>query len=185
VNLPWPAEPALLSVRQQGSGAPWLTVQSLAAIAPKGPVRAGYGLTRHITAVSRKDPSRWSRGDVLRVRLEIDAQTDMSWVVVSDPVPAGATLLGSGLGRDSAIAAQGRSTEADTDFGNAWTAFDERSFEAFRRYYGQLPRGRHVVEYTLRLNAAGRFALPPTRIEAMYAPETFGELPNPAIEVIP
>ncbi|MDO9315981.1 MAG: MG2 domain-containing protein [Burkholderiaceae bacterium] len=185
VTLPWPAAPATLSVHQQGRGAPWLTVQSLAAIAPKGPVRAGYGLTRHITAVSRKDPSRWSRGDVLRVRLEIDAQTDMSWVVVSDPVPGGATLLGSGLGRDSAIAAQSRSSEADTDFGDAWTAYDERSFEAFRRYYGQLPRGRHVVEYTLRLNAAGRFALPPTRIEAMYAPETFGELPNVAIDVAP
>jgi uncharacterized protein YfaS (alpha-2-macroglobulin family) len=31
----------------------------------------------------------------------------------------------------------------------------------------------------------GRFALPPTRIEAMYAPESFGELPNAAIDVVP
>jgi uncharacterized protein YfaS (alpha-2-macroglobulin family) len=42
-----------------------------------------------------------------------------------------------------------------------------------------------VLEYTLRLNSVGRFALPPTRIEAMYAPESFGELPNAAIDVTP
>ena len=35
-----------------------------------------------------------------------------------------------------------------------------------------------MVEYTLRLNNAGDFALPPTRAEALYAPEMFGELPN-------
>ena len=31
----------------------------------------------------------------------------------------------------------------------------------------------------------GKFSLPPTRVEAMYAPETFGELPNAAVEVAP
>ena len=49
--------------------------------------------------------------------------------------------------------------------------------------WAYLPRGRHVVEYTLRLNHSGRFALPPTRVEAMYAPERFGEAPNEAWDV--
>ena len=55
----------------------------------------------------RQRPDQWSRGDVLRIRLEVHTQADMSRVVVSDPVPAGATILGSasasasgsGLGR--------------------------------------------------------------------------------------
>ena len=34
----------------------------------------------------------------------IDAAQPMTWVVLSDPLPAGASVLGSGLGRDSAIA---------------------------------------------------------------------------------
>ena len=46
----------------------------------------------------------------------------MAWVVVSDPVPAGATLLGSGLGRDSAIATRGEQRE-----GRAWLAYEERA----------------------------------------------------------
>ena len=180
VKLPWPAKQGILSVTQDGAGKPWLTVQSLAAVPLKAPVRAGYGIARSITAVEQRDKAKWSRGDVLRVRLEVDAQSDMTWVVVSDPVPGGATILGSGLGRDSAIATRGERKE-----GNAWATYEERSFEAFRSYFEFLPRGKHVVEYTVRLNNPGRFALPPTRVDAMYAPESFGEAPNAAIEVSP
>ncbi|MEP7295687.1 MAG: MG2 domain-containing protein [Burkholderiales bacterium] len=180
MKLAWPAQPGPLNVAQDGSGKPWLTVQSLAAIPLKAPLRAGYSVARSITAVEQKDKARWSRGDVVRVRLEVDAQADMTWVVVSDPVPGGATILGSGLGRDSAIA-----TRTEKPAGNAWLAFEERSFEAYRSYYGYMPRGKTVVEYTVRLNNPGTFALPPTRVEAMYAPESFGELPNTAMEVAP
>jgi uncharacterized protein YfaS (alpha-2-macroglobulin family) len=180
LKLTWPAAPATLNVVHEGPGKPWLTVQSLAAIALKAPLRAGYSVARSVSAVEQKDKTKWSRGDVLKVRLEIEAQSDMTWVVVSDPVPGGATILGSGLGRDSQIATRGEKRA-----GTAWPAFEERSFEAFRGYYEYLPRGKHVVEYTVRLNNPGRFALPPTRVEAMYAPETFGETPNDAVEVAP
>ena len=180
IELPWPAQAATLAVTHEGSGKPWLTVQGLAALPLSAPLRAGYGITRSVSAVQRADPSRWSRGDILRVRLEIDAAADRTWVVVADPVPGGATVLGSGLGRDSPIATRGERTE-----GSAWPAYDERGFDGFRRYFELLPRGRHVVEYTVRLNNPGRFQLPPTRVEAMYAPETFGELPNAPFEVGP
>ena len=185
MRLAWPAQPGPLNVAQDGSGKPWLTVQSLAAVPLKAPIRAGYSVARSVSAVEQKDPSsaktgKWSRGDVLRVRVEVDAQSDMTWVVVSDPVPGGATILGSGLGRDSSIA-----TSTEKRSGSAWPAYEERSFEAFRSYFEYLPRGKHVIEYTVRLNNAGQFALPPTRVEAMYAPESFGEFPNSAVEVAP
>jgi hypothetical protein len=180
VRLPWPDQAGTLTVAQHGSGKPWLTVRSLAAVPLAEPLRAGYAVSRSLVAVERKESGRWSRGDVVRVRLEVDAGADMSWVVVSDPVPAGATILGSGLGRDSAIASRGERRE-----GSAWPAYEERGSGAFRAYYEFLPRGKHVVEYTLRLNNPGRFGLPPTRVEAMYAPESFGESPNPSIEVQP
>ncbi len=41
------------------------------------------------------------------------------------------------------------------------------------------------MEYTLRLNNPGRFEMPETRVEAMYSPEMFGELPNSPVEVKP
>jgi len=178
--LPWPAGAGTLEVRQEGAGKPWLTLQSLAAVELKAPIRAGYSLQRSISAVQRKDPQRWSRGDIVRVRLEIDAQADMSWVVVNDPVPAGATILGSGLGRDSVIATRGEQRQ-----GRAWPAFEERSFEAYRSYFEFMPSGKHVLEYSLRLNNPGRFLLPPSRVEALYAPDSFGETPNTPLEVAP
>lgn len=187
--LPWPAgsgtatpgsPSATLTARHEGTGRPWLTVQSLAAVPLKAPLSAGYRVGRSVTAVQRRVPEAWSRGDVMRVRLEIDAQSDMAWVVVSDPLPAGAAHLGTGLGRDSAIATLGERRE-----GAGWPAYEERAQDAWRAYYAWLPRGRHVVEYTIRLNNAGRFGLPPARVEAMYAPESFGELPIPPLEVRP
>jgi uncharacterized protein YfaS (alpha-2-macroglobulin family) len=103
----------------------------------------------------------------------------MTWVAVTDPVPAGATILGSGLGRDSEITTQGEKRS-----GYGWPAFEERAFEAFRSYYEYLPKGTVKMEYTVRLNNAGEFQLPPSRVEALYAPEMFGEAPNARVKVV-
>ena len=67
--------------------------------------------------------------------------------------------------------------------GQGWLAFEERGFEAFRAYYEYLPKGKISLSYTVRLNNVGDFALPPSRVEAMYAPEMFGESPNARVKV--
>jgi uncharacterized protein YfaS (alpha-2-macroglobulin family) len=41
------------------------------------------------------------------------------------------------------------------------------------------------VEYTIRLNQAGVFQMPTTRVEALYEPEMMGELPNAPFVVAP
>jgi uncharacterized protein YfaS (alpha-2-macroglobulin family) len=129
--------------------------------------------------LSRASDERWSRGDILRVRLDVEAQADMTWVVVNDPVPAGATILGGGLGRDSRLLTRDEAREG------LWPVFEERAFEGFRAYYEFVPKGKWTLEYTLRLNQDGAFNLPPTRVEALYAPEMFGEIPNERIAVYP
>ena len=151
-----------------------------AAIPLKEPLSSGYRIQKTVTPVQRKDANRWSRGDILRVRLEMEAQADQTWVVVSDPIPAGSSILGSGLGRDSRLLTQGEKKE-----GWVWPAYEERSFEAFRAYYRYVPKGKWTVEYTIRLNQAGLFQLPTTRAESLYFPEMFGEIPNRAFEVQP
>lgn len=185
--LPWPtaangAAPArdTLLVMQQGTGKPWLTLQSVAAIQLKAPFAAGYAIKKTITPVEQATPGQYTRGDVLRIALEVNASADMTWVAITDPIPGGATILGSGLGRDSQIATQGEKKS-----GAGWPAFEERSFEAFRSYYEYLPKGVVKMEYTVRLNNVGDFALPPSRVEALYAPEMFGESPNARVKVVP
>jgi uncharacterized protein YfaS (alpha-2-macroglobulin family) len=176
----WPAKKDELTISHQGTGRPWATIQSLAAIPLKEPFSSGYKIKKSIRAVEQKNSKEWSRGDIFRIRLEIEAQADQTWVVVSDPVPAGTTILGTGLERDSEILTKGEQRK-----GWVWPAFEERSFEAFRAYYEYMPKGTWTVEYTIRLNQGGRFQLPTTRVEALYFPEMFGEVPNKEVEVRP
>jgi uncharacterized protein YfaS (alpha-2-macroglobulin family) len=176
--LPWPKGTGTLELAHRGTGRPWATVRSMAAVPLKTPFSSGFTAVKTMTPVQRKAAGRWSRGDVVRVRLALEAQADMTWVVVSDPVPAGATILGTGLGRDSRLLSKGEKRE-----GTARPAFTERAREAFRAYYAFVPKGKWAVEYTLRINNPGTFLLPPTRVEALYSPEMFGELPNAAFVV--
>jgi uncharacterized protein YfaS (alpha-2-macroglobulin family) len=95
-------------------------------------------------------------------------------------VPAGATVLGSGLGGQSQLQQRNQTTQ-----GWAWLAFEERRFEGYRAYYRFVPKGKWSVEYTVRLNNPGTFLMPATRVEAMYAPEMLGEVPNETVTVEP
>jgi uncharacterized protein YfaS (alpha-2-macroglobulin family) len=179
-DLAWPAGRDTITVTHAGSGAPWAIVQSRAAIPLKAPLFTGYAITRSVTPVEQKEKGAYSRGDVYRVTLEIDAQSDMTWVVIDDPIPAGAAILGSGLGRDAASL-----TSGEKRAGWASPVFVERTHQAYRAYYEFVPKGRFKLEYTVRVNNPGRFDLPATRVEAMYVPEMFGELPNGGVQVKP
>ena len=175
-SFPWPGGTASLGFRHDGGGKPWATVLGLAAIPLKEPLSSGYRIKKIVTAVEQREKGRWSRGDVARIRLEIEAASDMTWVAVNDPVPAGAAILGSGLGGDSALLPEGERNRNRP-------AFEERAFDAYRAYYEYLPKGKFVIEYTVRFNNEGSFRLPSTRVEALYAPEMFGEAPNRPVVV--
>ena len=180
ILFPWPERREELALSHAGTGKPWMTVQSLAAIPLKEPFSSGYRIEKKLLPLEKKNADRWRRGDLVRVRLELEAQTDQTWVVVSDPVPAGASILGTGLGRDSQLVTKGEERK-----GYVWPAYEERSFEAFRAYFEYVPKGKWSVEYTMRLNQPGAFQLPPTRVEALYFPEMMGEIPNFPFEVEP
>ncbi|HMU85342.1 MAG TPA: hypothetical protein PKC35_18505, partial [Leptospiraceae bacterium] len=178
--LPWPANRTNLSVRHDGAGKPWALLQSRAAIPLKEDLHAGFRIKKSWKMIEQKKSGIYSRGDIVRVTLKITADADRTWVVVSDPVPAGATILGTGLGTESSLMQQGEKRE-----GWAWSAYEERSFEAFRSYYEYAWKGEWTVEYTMRLNQSGTFQLPQTRVEAMYSPEMFAESPNEVLSVMP
>ena len=189
IELPWPdgaAKAAVtktaptkaagtLGITHIGAGAPWATVQSVAAIPLAKPLVAGYRVTREVTVEQAARPGKLTRGDILRVTLRIEAAQDMAWVAISDPVPTGGLVLG---GTARSAAPLGSTSAAD----NAPT-WVERGQGWWRGYFHWLPAGKHTLEYRVRLNSAGRFQLPATRVEAMYAPDVFGATPNRALEV--
>ena len=131
-----------------------------------------------MTPLRQKIAEKFSVGDLVRVRLEINSGTSNTWVVVNDPVPPGAIILGRGLGGESASGRRGEKRS-----GEAWLAYQERAADAFRSYYEFVRRGAWSLEYTIRLNAAGTFNLPETRVEAMYNPDLFGVVPNDPVTI--
>lgn len=178
LSFDWPPSASTLNIAQKGSGRPWIMVQSRAAVPLKTPFFSGYRIGKTIEMLQRKRAGVLSVGDIARVTLTVDAQSDMNWVALSDPVPAGATILSRGLARDSKLASSDEKRQ-----GWVWPSHEEKGFEAFRAYYRYVPKGKFSVEYTIRFNNEGAFWLPQTRVEAMYAPEMFGEYPNQKITV--
>ena len=176
--LPGATTPLLL--RQSGGAGPWAFVSVRAAVPLTRPLMAGYRLTRKVDVVQARVPGRLTRGDVLRVTLTIKASAERNWVVVNDPVPAGATIVGN-LGGQSQMLAAGENGGGASD--GAQPSYTERRPDSWRGYFAWLPRGTATVSYTLRLNGAGRFSLPPTRIEAMYSPAIRAEVPNAPVVV--
>ena len=176
IELPWPASETLI-LEHGGTGAPWSLIELRAAVPLTAPVERGYRILRQVDAVERKTDRAWSRGDIARIVLDVEATAEMTWVVVQDPLPPGAVVLGSGLGGDSAIRGQ------NPDRGDRRPVFVERDFDSYRAYYRYLPKGRTTLRYNVRYNTTGRFQLPPSRVEAMYAPEMHAELPVDAISI--
>jgi hypothetical protein len=107
--------------------------------------------------------------------LKIKADTDMTWVVVNDPIPSGASILTGGLRNAESLTSGERSSY--------YSSYEERAFDAYRVYYEYLPEGEFLLEYTIRLNQEGKFLLPQTRIEAMYSPDLYGEYPGLKFEI--
>lgn len=196
--LPLGTDSARLKLRHEGEGQsggqtqgyPYVSVTTLGAVPITAPVQRGYSIKREIVPIDQKTPGKWRRGDVLRIRLNIEARDDMGWVVVEDPIPAGASILASSTQRGSVMLTQDENASASSSVNSnsansAWPAWQERLFDSYRAYYEYVPRGRFQLEYTIRLNSDGQFQMPPTRVEALYAPEMFGEAPNRVFVVTP
>lgn len=170
-RLAWPEKPAMLRLAQDGTGKPWITVQSRARLPLREPVSTGFTVGKTLKPLQQKVPGQWSVGDVVQVRLKMSAQSDIGWVALDDPIPAGSTLLGRALGRDSSLAAESGSEWT-------WATYAEFGADSYRAYYERIYQGEWEAVYTVRLNQSGDFRLPPTRVEAMYAPEMYGMVPN-------
>lgn len=181
--LVWPrgSDKANVSVQfnHAGGGKPWIHFETMAAIPLKAPFDLGYSITRKITSVTQATAGTWTVGDVANVELTVTAKYDQPWVVIKDPLPAGASHLGTGLDGSSTILDRAPKAKASVADIQVWpTEYEEKSFAHFVSYAAYLPKGTYRTSYRVRLNSAGDFKLPQTRVEAMYSPETFGEIPN-------
>ncbi|TGM62791.1 peptidase [Leptospira meyeri] len=170
--------PESVSVSYDGKGKPWVEWSVKSILPLKAPISSGYRLKRTWEPLQVAKPGVLSKGDTIRVKIEIQADSDKTWVVVEDPIPPGSLPLGRGFGRESIIDQDGK--PGDSSY---YLSFEEKTLSQYRAYFEYLPKGTHTLEHSFRLNHAGTFQMPATRVEAMYSPETHAEWPNETVRI--
>ena len=114
-------------------------------------------------------------GEVVIVKLTIIAPSDLHYLVVEDPLPAGCEALDVSLKTTSA-AYQGPQLTREDSRPPYWWYFAESELRdekvvLFATYLG---KGTYEYTYLMRTNVAGRFLTMPTQAYEMYFPEVFG-----------
>jgi alpha-2-macroglobulin len=174
--LKWDQNIQNISLNHSGNGKPWITVESKSIVKPEE-ISNGYTIKKEYLDENGNILKTFKQGDIVKIRLKVKSDTDMTWVVINDPIPAGSTILSGGL-QDS------ESNRLSERGSTIYSTFEERSFSTYRLYYEYMSEGEYLIEYTIRLNQSGVFNSPQTRIEAMYSPDMYGEFPNPIIRVV-
>jgi alpha-2-macroglobulin len=171
-----PTQPGNVAVNltHTGTGAPWAITSVIYAQPLTQKKESHISVTKTVTP----QKAVYKKGDVVTITLKIQPQTDMPMVSIMDPIPAGAKILGTGLDND-------REQGAVIQQGWAWPDYEAKTYDAYNLSFYEIPAGGVTVAYKVQLNNAGTFKLPATRVEAIYAPENFAEVPNAPVSIQP
>ncbi len=114
-------------------------------------------------------------GDIVRVKLTVDAPRESWYVMVTDPLPAGFEAINYSL-NTSGIEPRGERFY--------WSRPDLRDDRAvfFTTY---LWKGKHTYAYLIRATTSGTFRALPAEITPMYEPEVWGRSASVEMTVKP
>jgi hypothetical protein len=128
-------------------------------------------------------------GDVIRVDLTIIAPNDLYYVVVEDPLPAGAEAIDTGLATTSLLAMDPTLSRTSRAFLGEdegyyrypyywwwwrWYSRSELRDEKVVLFADYLPKGTYEYSYTMRATLPGDYHVIPTVANEFYFPEVFG-----------
>ncbi|MFP4344954.1 MAG: Ig-like domain-containing protein [Anaerolineales bacterium] len=123
-------------------------------------------------------------GDVLRVKLTLIAPTDLHYVVVEDPLPAGCEGVDLSLKTTSVVGQRPELRNLTLEerdrwyrwYGWHWWWFSHTNMrdEKVTLFASYLPRGTYEYTYLIRAGVPGDYRVMPTQAYQMYFPEVFG-----------
>ncbi|MBP7687834.1 MAG: hypothetical protein KA765_08005, partial [Thermoflexales bacterium] len=158
------------------------------------PVDRGVIVSRRYTLASCKESDRSKcpevtqakLGDVIRVDLTLVAPNDLYYLVVEDPLPAGAEAIDRGLATTSmldqnpTLISQPRYSASGETFYSPWWRWwnwysrSELRDEKVVLFADYLGRGTYEYSYTMRATLPGDYKVIPTVASEFYFPEVFG-----------
>ncbi|MCG3207514.1 MAG: hypothetical protein FOGNACKC_01114 [Anaerolineae bacterium] len=123
-------------------------------------------------------------GDVIRVDLTIIAPNDLYYVVLEDPLPAGAEAIDTGLATTSLLAMDPTLAPVSRADGSEpyrpyywwwrWYSRSELRDEKVVLFADRLPKGTYEYSYTMRATLPGDYHVMPAAANEFYFPEVFG-----------
>ena len=115
-------------------------------------------------------------GDIIQVKLTIIAPSDLHYLVVEDPLPAGCEALDASLKTTSAVVQRPRLETQDGERDSRMWHFSETMLrdEKAVLFANYLPQGIYEYTYLIRAGVAGEFRVIPSQAYEMYFPEVFG-----------
>jgi uncharacterized protein YfaS (alpha-2-macroglobulin family) len=158
----------------------YLPVPTIKAIDRGIAVQRRYVLASCTDGVKCPEVTSAKVGDVIRVELTIIAPSDLHYVQLEDPLPAGAEAIDTGLATTSQLAAApsiGRGNEGERSYYWWWWNWYSRSElrdDRVALFATYLSKGSYEYSYTMRVTSAGEFNVIPTFVNEQYFPEVFG-----------
>ncbi|RME79723.1 MAG: alpha-2-macroglobulin [Chloroflexi bacterium] len=115
-------------------------------------------------------------GDVIQVKLTIIAPNDLYYVVVEDPLPAGAEAIDPGLATTSLLESGPNLRREDSRYWWWWRWYSryELRDEKVVLFADFLSKGTYQFTYTIRTTLPGDYHVIPTVAREFYFPEVFG-----------
>lgn len=157
----------------------------------------GIVLARQYTAVDEPHTYLTSAvvGDVIQVKLTVIAPTDLYYVVVEDPLPAGCEGVDLSLKTTSVVGEAPELVNVSEGAENPWLrrygwnswywSNAELRDERVSLFAEYLPRGTYEFSYLMRASLPGQFRVMPATAYEMYFPEVFGRSDGAKFPVAP
>jgi uncharacterized protein YfaS (alpha-2-macroglobulin family) len=140
------------------------------------PASHGYAIQRSYRDEAGKPLTSAKPGQLVTIRLDIDADSDHRWIAVVDPLPAGFEAVNPELA----------SNQPRTDrYGRyqTWWGYVEMRDDRVRWFTDELGRGHVTLSYQARATTPGAFTAAPATVEAMYQPAINGRTGTAAMTV--
>mgnify|MGYP005842515257 CR=1 FL=1 len=127
--------------------------------------------------------------DVVNVTLTMVAPSDLHYLVLEDPLPAGCEAIDTSLQTTSRRAEGPELDKVPEEEGEAWwwggwwATHSELRDEKVALFASYLPRGTYEYTYSLRCTTAGEYMAMPATAYEMYAADVFGRSAGSAFTV--
>jgi hypothetical protein len=163
--------------KKEGTGRLYYTLRMQYVLRSKPyPFDGGFYVWKEIVSLQDKPVRKYKRGEVYKVVLHVVTPETRLFAVVDDPLPAGFVPVQTSFATESRDIAQRYRVSQQDQIGHWWGSFDHQEYYDDRVLFfaQQLFPGEHTRIYFVRAASEGKFLLPQTKVEEMYAPEVFG-----------